>query len=216
MADRPQQILLSYPREDVAFARELRDRLLAQGQRPWMDLFDIPVGARWPSEIARALKTSDVIIGLMSTAVVTSDNVMNEWDWAIANNRRLILLFFEPCEIPFYIRDQILIVLRRGPQVEWPVYKHLQSATPGQSLDERAKRELLDGTSEDEPATRLEHPSDLCTDDIGTGEMMDGEIDEDRVEGIAGERELFRISFRRDLCLDRSLHSRGVSSMRCA
>ncbi|HUG15233.1 MAG TPA: AAA family ATPase [Thermomicrobiales bacterium] len=98
----PQSIFLSYSREDVAFARELREWLLSQGQQPWMDLFDIPAGARWPDEIDRALRASDAVIGLMSPSGVASENVKNEWDWAIANNRRLILLLIEPCEAPFH------------------------------------------------------------------------------------------------------------------
>ena len=102
MAEPRRQIFLSYARADVAFARELRDWLLKQGHTPWMDLFDIPAGARWPTEIDRALKSSDIIIGLMSPAAVASENVMNEWDWAIANSRRLILLLIEPCAIPFH------------------------------------------------------------------------------------------------------------------
>ena len=102
MARSGQNIFISYARDDVAFARDLRERLLALGHGPWMDLFDIPAGARWPSEIDRALKSSDIIIGLMSPAAVASENVMNEWDWAIANDRRLVLLLIEICEIPFH------------------------------------------------------------------------------------------------------------------
>ena len=67
-----------------------------------MDLFDIPAGARWPDEIDRALRSADAIIGVMSPASMASENVKNEWDWAIANSRRLILLLVEPCEIPFH------------------------------------------------------------------------------------------------------------------
>ena len=67
-----------------------------------MDLFDIPAGARWPDEIDRALRSADAIIGVMSPASMASENVKNEWDWAIANERRLILLLVEPCEIPFH------------------------------------------------------------------------------------------------------------------
>ena len=97
-----QQIFISYARDDVAFARDLRERLVAFGHTPWMDLFDIPAGARWPTEIDRALKSSDVIVGLLSPGAVASENVLNEWDWAIANSQRLILLLIAPCEIPFH------------------------------------------------------------------------------------------------------------------
>jgi DNA-binding CsgD family transcriptional regulator/tetratricopeptide (TPR) repeat protein len=67
-----------------------------------MDIFDIPPGARWPTEIDRSLRDSSVIVGLLSPAALSSENVLNEWDWAIANGRRLILLLIEKCEIPFH------------------------------------------------------------------------------------------------------------------
>ena len=102
MADQPQQIFLSYSREDVAFARELRDRLLDQKHQPWMDLFDIPAGTRWPDEIDRALQGSEVVLGVLSPASLASENVKNEWDWAIARKKRLILLMVESCELPFH------------------------------------------------------------------------------------------------------------------
>ena len=102
MARSGQSIFISYARDDVAFARDLRERLLALGHAPWMDLFDIPAGVRWPDEIDRALRSADAIIGVMSPASMASENVKNEWDWAIANSRRLILLLTEPCEIPFH------------------------------------------------------------------------------------------------------------------
>ncbi|HUG14992.1 MAG TPA: AAA family ATPase, partial [Thermomicrobiales bacterium] len=97
-----QSIFISYSREDVAGARELREWLLTHGRQPWMDLFDIPAGARWPDEIDAALRSSDATIGLMSPSSLASENVKNEWDWAIANNRRLILLLVEPCDVPFH------------------------------------------------------------------------------------------------------------------
>ena len=102
MSGPTQSIFISYARDDVAFARDLRDRLLALGHAPWMDLFDIPAGARWPDEIDRALRSADAIIGVMTPASMASENVKNEWDWAIANDRRLILLLAEPCDVPFH------------------------------------------------------------------------------------------------------------------
>ena len=97
-----QTIFISYARDDVAFARDLRERLLALGHAPWMDLFDIPAGARWPDEIDRALRSAEAIIGVMTPSSMASENVKNEWDWAIANNRRLLLLLAEPCDVPFH------------------------------------------------------------------------------------------------------------------
>ena len=97
-----QRVFISYARDDVAFARDLRERLVAFGHSPWMDLFDIPAGARWPDEIDRALRSADVVVGVMTPSSLASTNVKNEWDWVIANDRRLILLMAESCEVPFH------------------------------------------------------------------------------------------------------------------
>ena len=95
-------VFISYSREDVGVARDLHERISALGHTPWMDLFDVPAGARWPDEIDQALRSARVIVGLLSPASLRSENVKNEWDWAIANSRRLILLLIEPCQIPFH------------------------------------------------------------------------------------------------------------------
>jgi predicted ATPase len=96
------RIFLSYSRHDQEFARHLHRWLIDQGHRPWIDVFDIPAGARWPDEIDRALRSSDVVLGVMSASALESPNVKNEWDWAIANDRRLILARVEPCAVPFH------------------------------------------------------------------------------------------------------------------
>ena len=61
-----------------------------------------PCRARWPDAIDQALRDSGVIVGILSPASLASDNVKNEWDWAIARQKQLILLMVEPCELPFH------------------------------------------------------------------------------------------------------------------
>ena len=36
----------------------------------------------------------------MTPAAIASRNVKNEWDWAIANETRLLLVMWEPCKVP--------------------------------------------------------------------------------------------------------------------
>jgi pimeloyl-ACP methyl ester carboxylesterase len=91
---------ISYHRDDAEIARRVREQLLAHGASTWMDEFDIPVGAYWPDEIDRGLAASDTVIGILSSSSVDSRNVKNEWDWAIQNAKRLVLLQVEPCVIP--------------------------------------------------------------------------------------------------------------------
>src|SRR3954464_10233883 len=65
-----------------------------------MDEYDIPVGAYWPGEIDVGLSSSDIVVGILSPDAVASRNVKNEWDWAIAHDKRLLLLQVKPSDVP--------------------------------------------------------------------------------------------------------------------
>ncbi|MFN8418377.1 MAG: toll/interleukin-1 receptor domain-containing protein [Anaerolineae bacterium] len=96
------KVFISYTRRgdyDRQFADYLRGQLQAWGFQPWMDVYDIPGGDHWDDSIDSALKTSDVVLGLLSPASVESDNVKNEWAWALQKGK-LQLLLLAPCEIP--------------------------------------------------------------------------------------------------------------------
>jgi HEAT repeat protein len=93
------RIFISYQRENQPFAESLRKRLHDWKLDTWMDVHDIPDGSHWPDEIDRGLRASDVVVGIMSPLAMESRNVKNEWDWAIVNKKRLILLLLEPCSI---------------------------------------------------------------------------------------------------------------------
>jgi hypothetical protein len=94
------QVFISYQRSDELFARQLRAHLVAAGVGAWMDQFDIPVGDYWPDAIDRGLAGSDIVVGLLSPDAVASRNVKNEWDWALAREKPLLLLMTRPTEIP--------------------------------------------------------------------------------------------------------------------
>jgi tetratricopeptide (TPR) repeat protein len=94
------RVFISYQRSDEPFARRVREHLAAHAVDTWMDQYDIPVGAYWPDEIDKGLGSSDIVVGILSPDAVESRNVKNEWDWAIANDKRLLLLQVQPCVIP--------------------------------------------------------------------------------------------------------------------
>ena len=94
------QVFLSYDRTDQVVAEQVRARLMANHVKTWMDRYDIPAGAYWPDDIDVGLSQSTMVLGLLSPDAVTSRNVKNEWDWAIHNDKPLILLKIRPCEIP--------------------------------------------------------------------------------------------------------------------
>ncbi|HYI14205.1 MAG TPA: TIR domain-containing protein, partial [Thermomicrobiales bacterium] len=100
MARRSRQVFISYQRSDHAFARDVREHLAAAGVTTWMDQFDIAVGAYWTDEIDKGLAASDIVVGVLSPDAVESRNVKNEWDWAIQNDKPLLLLQYRPCVVP--------------------------------------------------------------------------------------------------------------------
>jgi hypothetical protein len=100
LVDRSARVFISYQRADGEFARRIREHLVAAGVHTWMDQFDIPVGAYWPDEIDKGLSSSDIVVGILSPDAVESRNVKNEWDWAIQNDKPLLLLQYRPCAVP--------------------------------------------------------------------------------------------------------------------
>jgi hypothetical protein len=100
MVDGSPQVFISYHRADLGVAERLRAHLVANGVKTWMDHYDIPAGAYWPDEIDRGLNQSQLVVGLLSPDAVASRNVKNEWDWALQNDKQLILLMTRPCVIP--------------------------------------------------------------------------------------------------------------------
>jgi hypothetical protein len=100
MAQRSRQVFISYQRSDHAFARVVREHLVAAGVQTWMDQFDIAVGAYLTDEIDKGLASSDIVVGILSPDAVESRNVKNEWDWAIQNDKPLLLLQYRRCVVP--------------------------------------------------------------------------------------------------------------------
>ncbi|HUG14944.1 MAG TPA: AAA family ATPase [Thermomicrobiales bacterium] len=112
---RPSRVFISYERANAPVARDVREHLVAHGVATWMDQFDIPVGAYWPDEIDKGLAGCDVVIGVLTPAAVASRNVKNEWDWAIAHDRLLVLLQTQACDVPHrYISLNFIDATRDG------------------------------------------------------------------------------------------------------
>src|SRR5688572_33196406 len=99
------QVFISYSRTDGEFAERIRDQIRSMGYDTWRDLDNIRKGQHWDDAIDQGLNRSEVVVGVLSPESVTSSNVKNEWAWALANDRPLVLLFYRPCAIPHrYVR----------------------------------------------------------------------------------------------------------------
>jgi len=102
------RVFISYKREDEAFSLKLREKLREWGYKTWRDNDRIPLdSSSWADDIQQGLESSPVVIGVATTLAMGSENVKAEWDWAIMNKRRLILLWIEECKWHHqYIRRQ--------------------------------------------------------------------------------------------------------------
>ncbi|HEX2623093.1 MAG TPA: toll/interleukin-1 receptor domain-containing protein, partial [Phototrophicaceae bacterium] len=83
------QAFISYKSEYRDFAERLRDSLLAWGHHAWLDVKDIHAGEDWDTAIHQGMKTSQIVIGVLTPESLRSDNVLDEWGWALSNQRRL-------------------------------------------------------------------------------------------------------------------------------
>ncbi|MBK9745768.1 MAG: TIR domain-containing protein [Chloroflexi bacterium] len=94
------RVFISYKREDQAFAEKLRTQLRSWGYVTWLDIDDIPAGIEqggggWDSAIYVGMKASKAVIGVQTAKSFASENVLDEWDFAKRNKRRLLFLRLE-------------------------------------------------------------------------------------------------------------------------
>lgn len=92
MADIPKQVFISYKREDEPFARKLCEHIREWGYQPWLDVDEIQPGDDWARMINTGLKASEIVLGIMTPESVHSQNVLNEWSFAAATQKRFFLL----------------------------------------------------------------------------------------------------------------------------
>lgn len=97
-------IFISYSRADAEFAQKVAEDLRAHGVNIWLDKIDIPVGSRWDRAVEEALETCGRLLLVMSPTSVGSENVMDEISEAFQNNKQIIPILHQPCEVPMRIR----------------------------------------------------------------------------------------------------------------
>ena len=91
---------ISYSRADSGFATKLATDLRKAGITIWFDQFDIPAGTRWDNEIQKALQSAATVLVILSPSSAASNNVLDEVDYAIDYNKRLIPVMLTECTVP--------------------------------------------------------------------------------------------------------------------
>ena len=97
-------IFLSYAREDSAFVRRLAEDLRAEGFEVWLDQIDIRAGELWDVAVEKALARSAAVLVVLSPASVASRSVLDEVFYALDENKTVIPVLHQTCELPFRLR----------------------------------------------------------------------------------------------------------------
>src|SRR5262245_4797104 len=96
----PEDVFVSYSRQDndkvLALTRKLRDA----GVSMWMDVRNIDGAAMWGEEIVNAVANSKVLLLLVSKSAVNSPNVVKEVLLASERRGHILPVDLEPTEIP--------------------------------------------------------------------------------------------------------------------
>jgi len=95
---------ISYSREDSGFAVRLVKDLKKTKYGIWFDQFDIPKGSRWDVEIQLALENCTAFLIILSPDSVQSQNVMDEVNYAIDENKQILPIKIKECHVPFRLR----------------------------------------------------------------------------------------------------------------
>ena len=96
----PQEVFVSYSRQDNDKVLELTSKLRAAGVRLWMDVRNIDGAAMWGEEIVNALAKSKVLLLLVSRSAVCSQNVIKEVLLASERKGHILPVDLELTEIP--------------------------------------------------------------------------------------------------------------------
>ena len=98
------QIFISYSRSDEDFAFELAERLKDAGANIWMDQAGIKPSMHWDNTIEKALEECGSMLVLLSEQSVKSENVKDEYSYALENGKSVYPVLLEDCEIPFRLK----------------------------------------------------------------------------------------------------------------
>jgi adenylate cyclase len=100
----PEDVFVSYSRQDNDKVQALTSKLRSAGVRLWMDVRNIDGAAMWGEEIVNAVAKSKVLLLLVSKTSVTSQNVVKEVLLASEHKGHILPVDLEPTEIPGSLR----------------------------------------------------------------------------------------------------------------
>jgi len=96
------QVFISYARKDLPIVEQLATDLKKAGLDVWYDLSGLAGGSRWRIEIEKAIHTSQYVLVVLSPDAVVSEWVEREYLFSSAHGKKIIPLYYRPCDLPMY------------------------------------------------------------------------------------------------------------------
>ncbi len=98
------KVFVSYSRSDSLFVKKVSADLKNLGINIWLDQLDIPLGSVWDLEVEKAVNECSAVLFFASVSSVVSNNALNEVYTALEDNKRVIPIRIDNCNIPFRLK----------------------------------------------------------------------------------------------------------------
>jgi hypothetical protein len=97
-------VFISYSRTDADFVDLLLRLLLSKGYDAWLDRRDIEAGSRWDVAVEQAIQARSHLVVVLTPESAASQNVADEWSYALEEGKTVVPLLYRPCSIPMRLR----------------------------------------------------------------------------------------------------------------
>jgi len=98
------QVFVCYTRKDEAFVLKLATNLKNQGVPIWLDQWDILPAEDWDRSIDKALYRCKYFLIILSSTSVDSKEVRAELRTALDENKAIVPVLYQSCQIPRQLR----------------------------------------------------------------------------------------------------------------
>ena len=96
----PADVFISYSSNDQDRVVKLADKLRSAGVSIWVDESGIGAATLWSQEIAEAINECKVLVLMVTSKSVASENVVKEVSLAAEQRKKILPVILEPTEIP--------------------------------------------------------------------------------------------------------------------
>jgi hypothetical protein len=93
------EIFISYAHDDIDFVNKLTDQLHRNGFSYWLDSEKLRAGRDWRTQIDNGIRSSFVVILIMSPEAKVSEYVTYEWAFAVGNEIPVIPLLIKAVQL---------------------------------------------------------------------------------------------------------------------